>query len=384
MVYFSNRAINRLYAHSALQGFAENAGNAFAFVYFLHAGFSVAAVLATLSGLLILRLTMRQLVVPFAKAFGIRAGLIVGTVIVAGSYLALAFVETADWRLALYLVVAAFGEAFYWTCFHAAMASLGDAHVRGAQASAIQLLYALTSVAGPLVGGLALTFAGPQAAFLFAGLVQALATLPLLYLPRMPAAAHSRLDPVAARTATWAYFSDGISSSSNAFEWSLALFITLGEKFQTYGLAQAGAALCGAAMALLLGKLIDAGHPKRSAMIGLGGITLALMLKAVSFDRPWLALLALAVGAIAGPVYNAAYNARIYNLAKASGDALRFHVRGEGGWDLGTATASLAGAAMIHFGLSFFWVIGLGLIGVVGVGIVIRASYQNAEPSLRV
>ena len=286
--------------------------------------------------------------------------------------------------LALYMVVAAFGEAFYWTCFHAAVASLGDSHARGAQTSAIQLVYALTNVAGPLVGGFMLAYLGPKAAFFTAAAVQAAAVLPLRQLPHIITSKQSRLDVRAARIAAAAYFCDGISAAGNAFVWSMALFIALGEQFQAYGAAQALAALLGAAMALALGRLIDAGHPKRSAAIGFAALAIAIMCKAGAYANPVLAVAALAVGAIAAPIYASAYNSRIYNLSKESGDTLRFHVSGEGGWDLGTAAGCLMGAALVHFGLGFFWAIGLGLFGVAGVAVVFRQSYQNAEPSLRV
>ena len=53
MVYFANRAINWLYGHIALHGFAENAGGVFAFVYLLRAGISVPVVLSVVAALLI-------------------------------------------------------------------------------------------------------------------------------------------------------------------------------------------------------------------------------------------------------------------------------------------------------------------------------------------
>lgn len=383
MAYFANSAINRLYAHSGLQSFAENAGNAFAFVYFIHAGFSVPQVLMALAGLLLVRLCFRQLVIPFTTAYGIRAGLVLGTLVVALAYLPLARVETADRWLALYLMLAAFGEAFYWTCFHAAVASLGDSQARGAQTSTIQTLYALTNVVAPLAGGFSLAWLGPKAAFLLAALIQLLAVWPVLLLPAMPRS-QRRITRDDARIAALSYFGDGVMAGGQAFAWALALFITLGEKFQAYGLAQAGAAICGAVMALLLGRLIDAGHPKRSAAIAVAVMALTVLLKASAFGTPWAALIALAAGAIALPIYNSAYNARLYTVAKASGDALGFHVAGEGGWDIGTAISSLAGAALIHFGFSFFWAILLGLPGLAIVGFMLAHSYQKDEPSLRV
>lgn len=384
MVYFANSAINRLYAHTALQGLAENAGGAFVFVYLLRAGFGVPTVLCTLAALLMFRLGFRQVVVPFAKHWGVRAGIILGTLLVAISYVALAFVDAPDFRLAIYMLLAACGEAFYWACFHAAMASLGDNHARGAQASAIQLVYALTSVVGPLAGGFALALLGPKAAFFTAAAVQVLAIWPCRQLPEMMISPESRLDASAARTAAMAYFCDGLLSAGNAFSWSLALFITLGEKFQSYGLAQALAALCGAVMALGLGQLIDRGHPKRSAAIGLSCMGLAVLFKAVAYHSTFSAILALAAGAVAGPIYSSAYNARIYNLAKASGDALRFHVSGEGGWDFGAALGAVAAASLVQLGFGFSWPIALALLGLAGVGAVIRQSYQKPVPSLRV
>ncbi|MBG1231853.1 MFS transporter [Aestuariivirga litoralis] len=383
MVYFANRDLNRIYSHSLLHGFAENIGGVFIFVYLLRAGLSVPMVLVTVAGLIGCRLLLRQAVVPFAKIFGVRNAMMLGAAFIAGSFVALAYVDGIDARLMMFMLLAAFGEAFYWTSFHATVASLGDSHARGAQASAIQLVYALTSVVGPIAGGFALALLGPKAAFFTAAAMQVLAIIPCAGLPRMPVSSTPMLHPEASRTAALAYFGDGILSSGNVFSWSMALFITLGEKFQSYGLAQAAAALVGAGMAIALGRLIDGGHPKRSAAIGLVAMTVSVLCKASLFSSPVFVFVALAAGAIAAPIYSSAFNSRIYDLAQESGDALRFHVSGEGGWDLGTSLSCLVGAALLYAGFGFATTISLALIGIVIVGLVIRRSYQAAEPSLR-
>lgn len=384
MVYFANKDLNRIYTHALLFGFAENAGGVFIFVYLLKAGLGVPLVLASIGALLIIRFAFRQGVLPFAKRFGVRSALVMGAALGAVSYVALAFVDAADGKLLLFMLLAAFGEAFYWSSFHATVASLGDSHARGAQTSAIQLVYALTSVIGPIAGGFALAFIGPKAAFFAAAVAQGLSVIPLSRLPRMPVPQAAKLQPAANRIAAMAYFGDGILASGHVFTWSMALFITLGEKFQAYGLAQALAALGGAVMALGLGRLIDAGHPKRSAAIGFSAIAVVVVFKALFYGTSALALVALAASAVAAPIYSSAYNSRIYNLAQASGDALRFHVSGEGGWDLGATIGCLSAAALIHFGFGFLPAIGVSLIGISIVSLVIRESYQKSEPSLRV
>ena len=383
MRFFENSSINRIYLHSALFGLSERSGDVFVFVFLLKAGLALPIVFLSLAAIVLLRLVFRQMVLPFARHFGIRPTLIVGIAIGALAYIPIGYVHDAGPTLILFLVLLGLGDAFYWACFHATSAKLGDVEARGAQVSAVQVVYSMTNIVGPLLGGFLQVSAGPILAFLFAGLIRLLSVWPLLSTPDIKIDASAKISSKSKRFAAQVYFFDGFGNSCSGNAFALALFITLGQNFQSFGLALAGAAMFGAIMGLGIGRLFDLGHHQWSTGLGMIAVSLAVVAAAAGYRYPITAVAALALGAIAGPLYASAYNARVYNLSKASGDALRFQIWGEGGWDLGCAFGCMIAALLMWLGFSFTWPIAIGLLGTAGVWFTLHQSYLKGEPSLR-
>lgn len=384
MRFFDNGAINRIYLHSALLGLSEHSGGAFVLVFLLKAGIALTVVFLCLAAIVLLRLLFRQMVMPFAQRYGVRWALIAGIGIGALAFIPIGFVKEAGPMLGVYLVLAALGDAFYWACFHATSARLGDVEARGAQVSAVQLVYSLSNIAGPLLGGFLQVAAGPMWAFFFAGMIRLTSAWPLLSAPNIRLDNKANIDNKSKRFAAQVYFFDGFVNGAGAAIFALALFITLGESFQAYGLALAGAALLGAAMGLGIGRLVDLGHHKWSIAIGTCALAATTIFAALGYHKPVTAIAALALSAIAGPLYASAYNSRVYNLSKTSGDALRFQIWGEGGWDMGCALGCCSAALLTGLGFGFTWPLAIGLIGTAGVWFTLHQSYKKAEPSLRV
>jgi hypothetical protein len=171
------------------------------------------------------------------------------------------------------------------------------------------------------------------------------------------------------------FAADGWFASAFFFVWQIALFMSLGESFQAYGGAMALAALVGAASGLLLGRHIDAGYGKRAVLIayGVGAFTLAL--RAGSLGTPWLAIIANALGSLAQCLQVPAMMTAVYNLAKASPCALRFHIATEGGWDAGCATGCLIAAALAASGVPLAMLLTLGFPALATSVVLLRRYY---------
>jgi MFS transporter, DHA1 family, inner membrane transport protein len=384
MRFFNNSSINRIYLHSALMGLSEYSGEAFVLVFLLKSGIVLPFVFLSSAAVVLMRLLFRQVVPPFAQRFGIRRTLIVGIAIEALAMVPIGFVHDVGPMLACFITLTALGGAFYWACFHATSAKLGDAEARGAQVSVVQMIYAMSNIAGPLMGGFLQTATGPIFAFLVAGVIRLLSAWPLLATPDIRIDTSAKIDSKSKRFAAQIYFFDGFGNACVGNAFRLALFITLGESFQAFGSALAGAAMLGAVMGLGIGRLFDLGHHKWSTSIGMCAVALFIIVAAFGYGHAVTAVTALALGAMAGPLYASAYNARVYNLSNASGDALRFQIWGEGGWDMGCALGSCLAALLIFQGFSFAWPIAIGLVGTAGVWFTLHQSYQKADPSLRV
>jgi hypothetical protein len=352
MAFLRNDAINRVNLHTGIQALAQGAGGIFFLVFLLRAGISVPLVLLAMAGVVTGRFLLRPAILPLAKRFGIKPLLIVGTLILAGQYPILAEVDGVGPMLLVLVVVVAVGDVLYWPSYHAYFAALGDTEHRGQQVGAREALAAVVGILAPLFGAWAFVTMGPGITFAAAGLVQALAVLPLFGVPNVPVKQAAPGTLRAARLTVTLLTIDGWFASGFYFVWQIALFIALGGNIPAYGGAMALAGLFGAAGSLPLGRTIDLGHGRRAVTIGYGITAVIIMLRAASLGSPVLAVAANALGALAMPLFIPGIGTAMYNMAKASPCALRFNMASEGGWDVGCFAGCLAAAAFYHYGLS--------------------------------
>jgi DHA1 family inner membrane transport protein len=374
--FFANSFVNRIYMHAAVQGLAEHIGGFFVFVYLLKQGVALPQVLLVLAAFTTCRQINRMLLVPVAKKIGLRNALIVANILTASSYLPLGLSTGLDRFLLLYVLIGSLGESWYHSCMHATQASLGDQEARGAQTSAVQLIFALNGILGPMIGGLLLVTFGPTVSFPIAFCLQTLACLPLLATPNQQIPKQAVISKANKQFAFRVYASDGFFASSVVM-WNLGLFLTLGSKFDVFGYVFAFAGLLGAVFGLIIGRFVDLGHGLASTKVACSFGILTVIARVFCVGHPVMAIAAHAFATVMGPLYGSAYNSRVYNLAKQSGDPLRFHVYGEGGWDTGCAVGACIIALLLHLGSSWALPNGLGLLGIAGVFLVLRASFRN-------
>jgi MFS family permease len=379
MGFFGNKAINRIYLHSAFYGLSDNVGFVFVYAYLLKAGLGVPIILCTIAALLLCRFAFRPSVIPVVKRIGIRNGLILGTGFDAAGYVILTFVHGLGPLYFAYVIFGAFGNAYYWTCYHAFVARVGDEDARGRQVSLVQAFSAIAGILGPLLASALISTWGSAASFPMAAVICAAGILPLLGTPNQHIAKQAVISPAAIKLATRSFFADGLMAGCTVFVWFIALFEALGENFSSYGAALALAGLAGAGMALGVGRLFDLGHQKRSFQIAYAMMAVMVLAKAFGSGNALGAVAANAFAALAGPLYLSAVNSRIYNAAKQSACTLRFHVYSEGAWDIGAASGCLVAALLAAQGFSFFWPILLGLVGCAIGYVTLQASIGPSD-----
>ena len=392
MAYLKNGAVNLLNLHYGLHALALNGAGVFWAVYLLKAGVPAPAVFGSLGLLLGARFLFRPAILLVAPRFGLRRLVAFGAVFGSLPYVLLPQVHGVDLALLTLCIVGAVGDAFYWTCYHAYFAALGDAEHRGKQISAREALGSLSAIIGPLLVGWTLVLVGPQVAFGGAALVHALSALPFL---RTPDVAVKPAAPNALRGAlpsVLMFASDGWIVASSGYAWQIALFLTLGESFTAFGGALALAALVGAISGLFLGKHIDAGRGVRAVWLTYGSLGALILLRAISVDNVTLAVTANALGALIACLYVPTIMTAVYNQAKRSPCPLRFHVATEGGWDIGGASGCVAAATLSALGAPLSSAILLSLGGAAlglfllhryysGIGIVAGPAIAEAASS---
>lgn len=378
MSFLANDAINRVNLHSGVQALAQGAAGVFVFVYLLQAGVSLPIVLCVLAVMTAARFILRPLVLPLARRHGVRATLMLGTILEAAIFPLLPLTHGPAMALLVIGPVGSIGSVLYWTSYHAYFASLGDAEHRGGQLGVREAINAIVGIAAPLIGGWALVTLGPWIAFCAAALVQMLAAVPLLGAPKVAVSDEAPGDLRNYLIGAVVMSTDGWLAACMYYLWQLALFVTLGRSFTAYGGAMALAGVVGAICGLGLGRLMDLGHGRRAMLAAYAIVAGVVILRAAAIGQPWLAVTATALGALVQAVQAPAMMTLVYNLAQASPCPLRFHIAAEGGWDIGCCTGCLVAAALTAAGLPLSVPIILGLIGAAASVVLLWRGYGPA------
>jgi hypothetical protein len=234
-------------------------------------------------------------------------------------------------------------------------------------------------IVAPLIGAWLLVGVGPRWAFGTVGVIQALAAVPLFATPNLTVPRTAEGAFRASLPGVAVSLADGWSAVSYVIVWQIALFLSLGSSLSAFGGAVALAALVGALGGLLLGRHIDAGYGRRAVALAFSVVGLSIVLRALSLGAPWLAVAANAVSALAVCLFVPAQMTPIYNLAKQSPCALRFHIAAEGGWDVGFMCGCLLSALLIARGVPYSLVILVGLFGLAAQVPLLRSYYRRLE-----
>jgi hypothetical protein len=379
VAFFRNDTVNLLNLHYGIHTLALSGGGAFFGAYLLRSGVPAPAVLAALALILAGRFVIRPFVLAPARRFGLKPLVIAGTVMTGLQYPLLAEVRGVGWELLALCAISSAADTLYWTCYHAYFASLGDADHRGHQIGAREAIAAVVGIVGPLATGWTLTTLGPKVAFDATAVVLLLAALPILGTRNVPVVDAAAGAFRAAVPGVLMFVADGWIAAGFFFVWQMALFLALGESFTAYGGAIALAALVGAVIGLLLGRYIDAGHGARAVWLAAGSLGVVIALRAASSTDPVLAIAANAAGALVPALYVPTVMTAVYNQAKRSPCALRFHIATEGGWDAGAASACLVAAALLWAGAPIWLGIAVSLPGAAAAFVLLRRYYADVS-----
>lgn len=367
--------------HAFLYQLPVTLAGGFVGAYLLKSGFSLPAALAAYAAILAVRFVVRLAALKLVGLCGFRSALVLGACVCALQFPPL-LRATEPRFLLLWVLAVAVSDALYWPVFHAASAVTNTAGARGREMGVRQILTAVVAIAGPLLGGWILTRFGPGADFLVAALLCLVSLPPVLLMHRIHAGAvPTILNSVRAidRRAIAVFSADGWITAGLAMAWPMVLFTSLGSAYGTFGLSNALAAAAGAVTGFWAGHGIDRGHRDRYITIVSVLLAAGFLLRAGTVWSPIAASIANATGAAVGGLYTPLLMSMIYDRAKLSGAAYRFHLALEAGWDIGCAGGCLAGAAAA-------WISGTPSLSVLpamlGVA-VIYAGGRSGQPKLR-
>jgi MFS transporter, DHA1 family, inner membrane transport protein len=377
MAFFRNRAVNLLNLHYGVHSVALGGGAAFFAVYLVTAGVPVPAVLVSLALILLGRFVIRPIIIGLSVRFGLRAMVVLGTVLSALQYPLVAEVHGLGVALVGLCIVSAVGETIYWSSYHAYFAALGDDAHRGHQIGLREAVAAVVGIASPIATGWLLVTFGPRIAFGATAVVVLLSSLALLWAPDVGTPRHVAASFRGALPAALVFAADGWIGVGTVLVWPIALFLALDASLMSFGGALAIAALAGAAGALALGRHIDRGHGERAVWLACGALAAVIALRGVATGNATAAVLANALGALAACLHVPTVMTAVYTQARRSPCTLRFHVITEGGWDLGGAAGLLTTALLTALGAPLQAGILLSLAGIMPLAVMLRRYYAD-------
>ena len=371
--------LRRFTAHFALHQAATALAGAFIGAYLLRSGLTLPAALLVYAGLYAARVGVRAAVLPLVRRVGYRGAMALGAGLGVLQFPSLLLAENPAW-LVVWVATVSFAEATYWPVFHAAAAVLGEEGQRGREIAERQVVGLGVSVLCPLFGGWLLGAYGPAVDFGVAACFAALSLVPLATLgPVQAGPVPSARDSVrsADPIGTLAFAADGWICAGLGIAWLMVLFSSLGERYEALGMTAALGAVVGAASGVLSGRCIDRGGRRRMVPWVASALAAGIALRAAEGWVPVGPGVLHATGAAIGALWGPVLMSVLYDRARRSGSAYRYHLAAEAGWDLGACLGCLAAASVA-------WATGVpslallpAVFGVAAVAACLRAAGEG-------
>jgi hypothetical protein len=186
------------------------------------------------------------------------------------------------------------------------------------------------------------------------------------------------------RTGMATFAADGWIASGLGFAWPMVLFASVGGSYEAFGAANAAAGLVGAVASILCGRAVDRGARGAPAAVVCAAFGVGFVLRAASGWVPEAAVLANASGAAIAGFYGPVVMSLIYERAKHSGAAYRFHIAAEAGWDAGAVSGLLVAATVAWLSPIPSLSVMPAALGVVALYLAARSPRRATAPALAV
>jgi MFS family permease len=335
-----------LMTHYGLYQLAGAIAGGFIGAYLLRRGLSLPATLCVYAAYLLARFLLRFLTLAVVRRIGPRRTLALGMSVAALQYVAL-FFAYRPLGLISWIGLASLADSLYWPTYHATAAMTGGGASRGREVGLRTAVGSVVGVVGPLSGGFLLARYGIVVDFSVGAVLCLAAALPALCLRGVdvgpiPTIRDSLRD--IDFSGVKAFAADGWLSSGLLIAWPLLLYQALGSRWQSFGVAGALAGLSGAVAGMLCGGAIDRGDRNRWLNVVSWALAGSILLRAASFRFPLAAEIANATGAAVFGLYVPVLMTGVYERAKSTGAAYRFHFAAEAGWDVGGSFGCFAAA----------------------------------------
>lgn len=273
--------LTELYISNMLRAFASSVLLVFIPFYLHELGFSLAAIFSFYGAFFGTRVITDVLVSYFVAQFGPKHSMIISCMLqIIGAAMLLSLGQFG-WPLILLGVIMGTSGSFFFIAYHVEFSKVKHAGHVGKEVGNMQIFQKAAAIAGPLLGGLAGTFLGPEFIFIIASLVL-IASLYPLFQTAEPIALHQ---PVSYRVLPFRklkrdYLSNAglcvqYTITTNMWPLYIALFALSGSVYAKLGSLASLSVLASIAAAHIIGRYVDT--QKGRPLLRVAGLVNAVM-----------------------------------------------------------------------------------------------------------
>jgi len=375
----SNKDINLFNLHCGLWSFGYKIITIFGPIYMLQLGVSVPVVALIWGFSYVARFLLRPLSLFFVQRVGLKISLMIGTVVFAGILPITYQVHGVSWWMWLLVVYLAISDVLYFLPFHAFYAGAGDQADRGKQLATKAVLQLLLATAAPIVGGILAATLGFKATYLAGALALVGAAIPIWFMADFQGnttmgfrKAYRSID----FRGFWIMLGDAFKVQVEGFVWVVYIFF-LAANLIDFGWLIGLQTFLATVLLLVSGRLIDGGKGHKVFIVGVLGLCLMFVFRALFVTTVTEVLIAQTVLAVILVFYEVPFDAVLYNMAKRTKSTLWFHFFGEAGADFGNGFMFFLTALLVYVGWPIRYILIFGILGLLITKPILDAYFRS-------
>jgi len=277
--------IEELYLNMSLRAFALSLIEIFIPIYLLKLDYSLVSVLffyATINGvhaLFVLPAT------KIASKFGFKHSISFSTPFLIIFYLLLYTLELYQWPLYWLAIIFGISRALFWLGYHTDFSKVSNGKYRGEEVSFAKFFKLIFGVAGPVVGGLILTFFSFKLLFIIVSLLLLGSAIPLFLSKDVYQPIHfsiKRFFKARQIKDLFGFMGYGIETGVGMTIWPIFIFFTIVDNFAVLGSVKSVSLLFSLLFIFIIGRLSDI---RRRSILRMGALFNAFVWGIKTFVR---------------------------------------------------------------------------------------------------
>jgi len=259
--FFHNRELNELYISIAIKSFALSLVGIFIPIYLVQAGYSLPTVFLFFTVLALVHALSSFHSAKLAAKFGFKHNILFSIPFLIAALGGLYILDFSPWIFYIIAVLFGVSNSLFWIGYHVDFAKFSDKKNRGKEAGITRAATFLFHAAGPVIGGVILTFVGFKILFIASAGLLFLSATPLFYSKDIHIPAKISLKGVfriAKIRDVMAFVGFGFDRAVGYTAWPLFIFFfILGENYTSLGAVASVTLIFSTFFVIIIGKFSD-------------------------------------------------------------------------------------------------------------------------------